>query len=222
MYRARYSQLVLLVLALLVCTLSSKSAEADEDHLSLDQARIVTRARLEVLRNVKYVGTWERTSGYPMGDIRPDRGACTDLVVRSYRAAGIDLQRLVHEDIVAAREAYAIDRPDPSVDHRRVATLLTFFQRNALSGTTDPHEVTSFTPGDVVFFGPSAADRSVRPHVAIVSDRMGPRGLPLLLENGGPRPKETDTLDRRPIVGHFRPKFGERGRAFVDDGRSVR
>src|SRR5688572_2951532 len=32
---------------------------------------------------------------YPMGDVPRDRGVCTDVVVRAFRAAGIDLQREV-------------------------------------------------------------------------------------------------------------------------------
>jgi uncharacterized protein YijF (DUF1287 family) len=37
-----------------------------------------------------------------------------------------------------------------------------------------------------------------------VSDKIGPRGLPLLIQNGGPKPVENDALDRGKIVGHFR------------------
>jgi uncharacterized protein len=213
--RAPWFKLARICLVLLLSTLAT-SARADDfavgparvDELSMAQARIVSRARLEVLRRVRYVGTWQRTSGYPMGDIRPDRGACTDLVVRSYRAAGIDLQRLVHEDMLGAGRWYGVEHPDPTIDHRRVSTLLVFFQRNAMRLTTDPHEVTLFAPGDVVFFGPSPSSKSGQGHVAIVSDRIGRRGFPLLLENGGPRPVESDALDRRPIVGHFRLQLG--------------
>ena len=30
-----------------------------------------------------------------------DKGACTDVVIRAFRAAGYDLQRLIHEDMKA-------------------------------------------------------------------------------------------------------------------------
>ena len=36
---------------------------------------------------------------YPGGDVPPDTGVCTDEVIRSYRALGIDLRREVHEDM---------------------------------------------------------------------------------------------------------------------------
>ena len=33
---------------------------------------------------------------YPNGDVPPDRGVCTDVVIRAYRKVGIDLQKEVH------------------------------------------------------------------------------------------------------------------------------
>jgi uncharacterized protein YijF (DUF1287 family) len=218
--REQRAQLVLFVLGVLLCIFTAGSAHADDEALPgrdsrheepvvLDSARIVERARLEVARAVKYAGTWQRTSGYPMGDIPADRGACTDLVVRSLRAANIDLQRLVHEDVVAQRVAYGIDRPDRTIDHRRVSTLLTFFERKAPRLPTDARNVKAFEPGDVVFFGPKHGSKKAWLHVGIISDRVGRRGLPLVLENGGPRPVESDSLDRRPILGHFRAQFSQ-------------
>ena len=41
-------------------------------------------------------------------------------------------------------------------------------------------------------------------HVAIISDKIGPRGLPLVIENGGPKAAEADALGHGKIVGHFR------------------
>jgi uncharacterized protein YijF (DUF1287 family) len=44
---------------------------------------------------------------YPGGDVPAERGVCTDVVVRAYRQAfGIDLQRLVNEDMRAGFSAY--------------------------------------------------------------------------------------------------------------------
>jgi uncharacterized protein len=168
-----------------------------------DRGQIVSRARGELTRVTKYSGEWMATSGYPMGDIPSSRGACTDLVVRAFRAGGIDLQKLVHEDVVVNPDAYGIVAPDPHIDHRRVAVLHTWFKRNARVGLSlDPTTPGAFVAGDVVFFAPTKT--TPLGHVAIVSDRIGPRGLPLLLENGGPRPAESDNLDAGQIVGHFR------------------
>jgi len=35
------------------------------------------------------------------GDVPADIGVCTDVVIRTYRAIGSDLQQLVHEDMLA-------------------------------------------------------------------------------------------------------------------------
>ena len=37
---------------------------------------------------------------YPNGDVPSDRGVCSDVVIRAYRAMGIDLQQEVHEDML--------------------------------------------------------------------------------------------------------------------------
>jgi uncharacterized protein YijF (DUF1287 family) len=126
--------------------------------------------------------------------------------VRSLRAAQMDLQLLVHEDVLAAPGWYKLPVVDTNIDHRRISTMHAYLARNAMSLTTDVNDRGGFRPGDIVFFawtrcagGPCKLD-----HVAIVSDRVGPRGLRLVLENGGPRAAENDSLDRGTLVAHFR------------------
>ena len=67
---------------------------------------------------------------YPGGDVPEETGACTDVIVRSFRKAGIDLQKEVHEDMAANFSVYpqkwALERPDTNIDHRRVPNLQTF------------------------------------------------------------------------------------------------
>lgn len=36
---------------------------------------------------------------YPNGDVPINRGVCSDVVIRAFRHAGIDLQKLVHVDM---------------------------------------------------------------------------------------------------------------------------
>lgn len=43
---------------------------------------------------------------YPMGDVPKGYGVCTDVIIRSYRKVGIDLQQLVHEDMKAHFNSY--------------------------------------------------------------------------------------------------------------------
>ncbi len=171
-----------------------------------DEERIVERARKEIDRVIYYDASWMMTSGYPMGDVPANRGACTDVVVRALRAVNIDLQELVHEDILAEPGAYGIREPqiDANIDHRRVTSLMVFFLRHAMALPIDVHEKDSFRPGDVVFYAWSWTRGAPPEHVGIVSDKIGPRGLPLVIQNGGPKPVETDSIDRGRLIGHFR------------------
>src|SRR5205823_14286575 len=50
---------------------------------------------------------------YPGGDPPPDRGVCSDVVVRAVRRAGADLQKEVHEDMARTFGAY------PNEAHQR-------------------------------------------------------------------------------------------------------
>jgi len=67
---------------------------------------------------------------YPGGDVPADRGVCTDVVIRSYRAQGMDLQVLVHKDMKANFSKYpqiwGLKGPNTNIDHRRVPNLMTF------------------------------------------------------------------------------------------------
>jgi Uncharacterized protein conserved in bacteria len=83
---------------------------------------------------------------YPGGDVPVSRGVCADVVVRAFRAAGIDLQREVHEDMVHAFKRYpamwALAAPDKNIDHRRVPNLMKFFERRGKTASLP------FLPGD--------------------------------------------------------------------------
>lgn len=167
---------------------------------------IVARARLEVERGVQYDASYHVLPSFPNGDLPPDRGACTDVVIRAFRSVDVDLQSLVYEDVAGAPSVYG-HAPDWNVDHRRVTTLHAFFARHALSLSTDARDAASFRPGDVVFFAWKRCVRSfpcLPEHVGVVSDRIGPRGLPLVIQNGGPQAIESDSLDHGTLVGHFR------------------
>jgi uncharacterized protein YijF (DUF1287 family) len=71
---------------------------------------------------------------YPQGDVPRSTGVCADVIVRAGRdGLGLDLQRLVHEDMAAAFSAYpktwGMQHPDANIDHRRVLNLETFWKR---------------------------------------------------------------------------------------------
>ncbi len=141
---------------------------------------------------------------YPGGDPGWEIGVCTDVVIRSFRHAGIDLQRLVHEDILRAPEAYRITRPDPSIDHRRVRNLAVFFRRHARSLPLDA----DWRPGDIVIW--SLSGSGYPNHIGIVAETTGPSGHPLVYHHF-PRtalfsghPEASDCLHLWRILHHFR------------------
>ncbi len=131
---------------------------------------------------------------YPMGDVNPMYGVCTDVIIRAYRALGIDLQALVH----TTRSGSG----DPNIDHRRVDTLRRFLQRH---GETLPisNFAEDFRPGDIVTYW-RPQNRHSRTHIAIVSDILGPSGRPLIIHNRGWGPQQEDGLFVDQITGHFR------------------
>jgi uncharacterized protein YijF (DUF1287 family) len=164
-------------------------------------ARVVARARLEVTRGVSYDPSYFGIK-YPGGDVDPSLGVCTDVVIRSYRAAGIDFQKLVHEDVLRSASAYVpwVKKPDASIDHRRVGPLLVYLRRHARSLPKNDE----YAPGDIVVISFTPCPACGPQHVGVVSDKKGPRGIPLLIHNMGPTPREDDTLDAWTHLGHFR------------------
>jgi uncharacterized protein YijF (DUF1287 family) len=152
---------------------------------------------------VTYDGSYRRLD-YPGGDVPDNIGVCTDVIIRSYRAIGIDLQRLVHEDMVESFNAYpnfwGLTRPDSNIDHRRVPNLQRFFARhgNEFPVTTRADD---YKPGDLVtWMLPGNL-----PHIGIVTDRFVDNGSRLLIvHNIGSGPKIEDILFRFPITGHYR------------------
>jgi hypothetical protein len=143
---------------------------------------------------------------YPGGDVAADRGVCADVVVRAYRAIGIDLQQRVHEDMTAAFDAYpkrwGLTRPDSNIDHRRVPNLEAFLRRQgaALAITEDAGD---YGPGDVVAWNLRGSSGFL-PHIGIVTDRLAASGRPQVVHNIGAGPKLEDVLFAWPVTGHYR------------------
>ncbi len=131
---------------------------------------------------------------YPMGDVLPLHGACTDLVIRAYRAVGVDLQALVQR----ARSG----KGDPNIDHRRTSTLRRYFERfgASLPVSAFPED---YKPGDIVTYH-RPYGRISNAHIAIVSDVLTPKGRPMVVHNRGYGPQLEDALFADPITGHYR------------------
>ena len=167
---------------------------------------LLTGAAGQIGQTVSYVADYV-VLPYPGGDVPISGGVCTDVVIRSLRATGIDLQQLVHDDILRRPAAYAtVTRPDRNIDHRRVSPMLVYLRAHATSlpTTFDGASLATWQPGDVVVWGFRPCPACTPDHVGIVSDVRGPRGLPLVLHNIGPAPSEDDRLDAFNVLGHFR------------------
>lgn len=141
---------------------------------------------------------------FPGGDVPPDRGVCTDVLVRALRVAhGVDLQAALNADMKAHFAKYpsgwGLSRPDRNIDHRRVPNLRRLFERTGaeLALTSDP---AAFLPGDIV----TSVLPGNLPHVMIVTDRPGATGAPLVVHNIGAGTRVEDRLFEYPLTGHYR------------------
>lgn len=165
--------------------------------------QLVEAAREQTQHRVVYDGAYQRIA-YPMGDVAPDRGVCTDVVIRAYRRLGVDLQQTVHEDMKAHFNLYpklwGLTRPDTNIDHRRVPNLQTYFKRHGQS-LGIPRSPDQYQPGDLLtWMLPGNL-----PHIGIVSDRTtADEERPLIIHNIGAGPQEEDALHVAPITGHYR------------------
>lgn len=152
---------------------------------------------------VTYDGAYRRIP-YPGGDVPDHVGVCTDLVIRSYRKVGVDLQRQVHEDMQAAFSAYprlwGLSRPDSNIDHRRVPNLQTYFRRRG-AGLPVSRNAGDYLQGDLVtWMLPGNL-----PHIGLVTNRRSPDGKrPLIVHNIGRGPELEDMLFDYQITGHYR------------------
>jgi hypothetical protein len=184
----------------------SRARDADRDGIP-DPLDVLIGAKKTALNADAYTEGYI-TMKFPMGDVPREIGVCTDVIVRAVRNAGIDLQKVLHDDILRARRAYPMikGQPDPQIDHRRVATLLPYFLRHWEKHTEkidDPKD--PLRPGDILFMD-TFPSRSGPDHVGIVSDTIGPAGLPMIINNWttGTVTAEMDLLTFVPVLYRFR------------------
>jgi hypothetical protein len=166
--------------------------------------RILEGAKKEVAKRTRYQETYE-VLDYPMGDVPSEIGVCTDLVVRAFRNAEIDLQKLLHEDRVQNPKKYPLHlwenrKADKNIDHRRCQNLVVFFKRFAQ--TLDKDDPASWRPGDVIFV--IWGKRDYPTHVGIVSDRKDSDGAPMLCHLYPPYCHEAPVAQYGPVYGVYR------------------
>src|SRR6266576_60929 len=141
---------------------------------------------------------------YPNGDVPSDTGVCSDVVVRAFRKAGIDLQKEVHEDMTRARSEYprkwGASGTDTNIDHRRVLNLMTWFERQgkSLPVTNDRAD---YLPGDVLAWDLSEGHE----HIGILTNLSSePDKHYLIVHNIGAGARVEDVLLAWKIIGHYR------------------
>lgn len=140
---------------------------------------------------------------YPNGDVPIEKGVCTDVVIRSFRKANVDLQKEVHEDMKKNFSSYpkkwGLTKPDTNIDHRRVPNLQTFFARKGKSlPITDKAE--DYKPGDIVSW-----DLGGLPHIGLVTNLWSEKtGRYIIVHNIGAGARLEDRLFDWKVTGHYR------------------
>ena len=163
---------------------------------------IVKAANEQIGVTLRYDSRYQRI-GYPGGDLPLDRGVCTDVIIRAYRKFGVDLQVLVHKDMLAAWAEYPnpwrAKSTDTNIDHRRVPNLAAFFKRHGITLSTEKIPG-AFLPGDIVTWRLTSGV----PHIGIVSNQFAISGVPLVVHNIGWGTMLEDRLFDFKITGHYR------------------
>jgi hypothetical protein len=142
---------------------------------------------------------------YPNGDVPMATGVCSDVVIRAFRNAGVDLQREIHEDMTENFAAYPkkwnLPKPDRNIDHRRVPNLQKFFERKGKALTvTETSE--NYRPGDVVSW--DLNDKGMT-HIGLVSNVLDENtNRYLIIHNIGAGARAEDVLFDWKITGHYR------------------
>lgn len=164
--------------------------------------RVLEKAEELARTKISYTPDYISLS-YPGGDVPANTGVCTDVVIRSFRNIGIDLQKEVHESIKKSRADYpnnwGLKSADKNIDHRRVANLMVYFKKH---GTVLPISEISedYSPCDIVTWDLGGG----LTHIGIVSQHVSRKsGRPLIIHHIGGNPSKDDMIFSYKVIGHF-------------------
>ncbi|QCU74089.1 DUF1287 domain-containing protein [Pseudoalteromonas distincta] len=182
---------------LTLACINSNAASFEED--------IVSALLERTTHDVTYDGAY-RSIGYPGGDVPKNIGVCTDVIIRSYRKLGVDLQKLVYEDmqknfaLYPSKRIWGLTKPDKNIDHRRVPNLQAYFERHA-NVLSKSNKVSDYKTGDIItWMLPGNL-----PHIGMVINELSQdTGNPLIVHNIGRGPQKSDMLFDYKITGHYR------------------
>ncbi len=170
--------------------------------------KFITQAIAQTKIQVTYDPAYTQIK-YPNGDVAANKGVCTDVIIRSYRGVGIDLQKEVHEDMQKHFSEYPkywkLKKTDTNIDHRRVPNLMVFFKRQgaALTISQKPED---YKPGDLVTWNLQGKNTPGGiTHIGIVINQKSEDGKRcMIVHNIGGGNKMDDVLFDYVIIGHYR------------------
>ncbi len=143
---------------------------------------------------------------YPNGDVPKNKGVCTDVIIRTYRKLGIDLQKEVHEDMKSHFSQYpnlkkwGMTKTDPNIDHRRVPNLEVYFERKGTKLVVSKN-ANDYKTGEIVTW----LINNKLPHIGIITNRKSTDGKRnLIVHNVGNGQVLEDCLFNYVIVGHYK------------------
>jgi uncharacterized protein YijF (DUF1287 family) len=164
---------------------------------------VLKKARSLVSIDIKYNPAYYKID-FPMGDVNRNIGVCADVIIRSFRAIGEDLQLLINEDkknnFLKYPTIWRQIKTDTNIDHRRVPNLMTYFTRNHVTLPITKNK-NDYQPCDIVAWDLYQGIT----HIGIVSDKKTKNGIPLIIHHIGGSPQEEDVLFEFPwkIIGHY-------------------
>ena len=168
-------------------------------------AEKLSNAAIQIIdKNVIYSPDYVKLK-YPNGDVPAKTGVCTDVIIRAYRKLNIDLQKEVHEDMVANFTKYpnlkkwGLKTTDKNIDHRRVPNLEVFFGRKGKT-LLITQNANDYKTGEIVTW----MINDKLPHIGIIThlkSKDGKRNL--IVHNVGNGQVLEDCLFSYTIVGHF-------------------
>ena len=182
-----------------------ESSKVDKnDNGIADPIDIVNSSRKEAEQETVYKDAYY-AGGYP-----PDgEGVCTDVIWRGFKGIDVSIKDLMDKDIKENMDQYKRikGQADPNIDFRRVVNQDVFFKKNCISLTTELKEddidnLKEWQPGDIVVFIEGYE------HIAIISDKRDPKGIPYVIHNTHPSASEVKlSWINNPRHGHYRWKY---------------
>tara|TARA_B100001027_G_C16260309_1_gene329062 strand:+ start:1795 stop:2394 length:600 start_codon:yes stop_codon:yes gene_type:complete len=164
----------------------------------------ISNAAIELTKDeVIYDGSYYSIP-YPNGDVPDGIGVCTDVIIRTYRSLGFDLQKEIHEDMNNNFDLYpkiwGLKKPDKNIDHRRVPNQMTYFKRQG-SSLTISNDSKNYLPGDIVAWDLGGGTT----HIGIVVNKKSQfSDSYMIVHNIGAGQNIDDCLFDFKIIGHYR------------------